>query len=720
MAFTLVEDDEPSPKFELLEDEPAQPARGAPGIPWFAQQAPEELPFMTASALSPEKALTGLARGMADPAMGLGQMVSMGERGFGRMLPESWQRGIGDINQYLTERNMMPLLDITGAGAAAVAQRERDIEAARAAAGDTGFDVPRVIGNVLSPVNIAAAAATPATVFGRLGLGAGMGLGTPTETTETGAFLKDKAKNVALSTLMGGAAEGVGSVVGRVAPPVANLFKNMFATNLDEYSMGKLAQQMREEGLNPYNVMEQVMQGRRELNKPLMPIDVIDPIQFPKTFDLLRQGVRGAETSAPMTRIHRRDLPEEVSGRLVRDVQRRISPRASESFEARQLGREARQQEWDQGFQQIRSREIDTDRMRELLDKPTAREAIGRAMRAAEDDPTPGASSRLFRERMDIDPNTGEFTWKRAPTVELVQDIKNLGYSRLLKDYYAGKPISADSIDILKQQKAVLSEVDRAVPEYATLRSRYADSASIDEARELGANFQSLLNRGVEGTGGKIRGFSSDEAIDIYRGLSRPEQAAFRQGLAKTLIGNVERKATTGGSRVTGPVGNPRDAYNEKIQQLSSIMGDTGRFKNFIDRLKAEQTMEETAKRVGAAESQKRAFISDPLAEAAIRAAGATMSTSPVAKAFTAAKGMGSYIMGRRPQLLTPIGEFATRASDLTDPLALSLAGQFSTLSAPRSPVFEPLYRSIFPAASAATAAELQRKKGGLARYSGR
>lgn len=701
--------------------EPAAPAE-EPGLlkklgmaltdPEYAAQQEQ------ARVASMESQTPRLMRGLQDPNFAIGQMADVA---LGAVPP--LQSAVYGAHNIMRPILGGPELTPEHTFSDIAAEREKAISAERAAAGETGIDFTRMAGQMLSPVSLMAAGAAPASAAGRIALGGIEGALTPSAETDVAEYLKEKAGDVALGAGLGTAAEAVGKVARTVSPPIVRLGKRLFGSDVDEIAMGQLAKTMREEGLNPYDLMEQVQAGRRDLNKPLLPIDLVDPVKYPKSFQLMKEGVTGGTTSQPMVRLHQRGQPEEVSARLEHDIQRRISPRAAESYDATIANREARQTAWNAAFEPIKSTPVKSDRVMEILDKPTAKESIGRAIRAAEDDPDTNAAAQLFNRYLSLDPATGKLDWKEAPTVELIQDIKNLGYSRLLKDVYSGKPVSASTVDIVKQQRALMDEVDKAVPEYGKLRSRFADSVATDEARELGANFQSFLKRGVEGPGGKVRGWKSEEIINLYRGMSKPEQTAFRQGLANDMLTSVELAATRGGSRVTAPVGDPSDAFNAKLRQLQSIMGDTGRFRNFVDRLKAEKAIEKTSKRVGAFEKQASAFGSDELVDAALRSGAAAMSTSPVAKGYSLVSAIDRALRGRRPKLLEPVGQFATRAESAMDPLATRLLGAYDTASLPREPVAEPLYRFMFPSGMASGAHMLsqdetqEQRQGGLVKY---
>src|SRR5574343_1927301 len=100
-----------------------------------------------------------------------------------------------------------------------VSDNERTYQAQRAAAGESGFDGYRTIGNVVSPANLAIASRVPmgATLPSRIGLGAAGGAASalPTPVTE-GDYTDEKLKQVGMGAAFGCAVPAVTGSLARV------------------------------------------------------------------------------------------------------------------------------------------------------------------------------------------------------------------------------------------------------------------------------------------------------------------------------------------------------------------------------------------------------------------------------------------------------------------------------------------------------------------------
>lgn len=107
-----------------------------------------------------------------------------------------------------------------------VREREAAYQARRKAAGESGFDGWRTVGNVVSPANIALSQAgigSAATTYGRILNGTMAGATSAAFNPVTdGAFWTEKGKQVGTGALFGGAVPAVAAGVGRVVSPAAS------------------------------------------------------------------------------------------------------------------------------------------------------------------------------------------------------------------------------------------------------------------------------------------------------------------------------------------------------------------------------------------------------------------------------------------------------------------------------------------------------------------
>jgi hypothetical protein len=110
------------------------------------------------------------------------------------------------------------------------AERNATYEANRAAAGETGFDGYRALGNILNPVALAPVASLPraASLAGRVAVGATSGaFGGALAPVNQGDFTEEKTRQLALGTLLGGAVPAAISGAARVISPNASKNANL-------------------------------------------------------------------------------------------------------------------------------------------------------------------------------------------------------------------------------------------------------------------------------------------------------------------------------------------------------------------------------------------------------------------------------------------------------------------------------------------------------------
>lgn len=180
-----------------------------------------------------------IGMGMADPVMGVGQLLSRGPA------IESWDESTGQV--------IKPDMEATRKRVdTEVQQREQRYQTGRKAAGDKGGegffgDIWRTVGNIASPVTVgaglAAGAAAPASVAGRLGASAALGAVTGASEPVTGGnFAAEKAKQTGLGAVAGTAGGALGELVS------STLGKALAGNNtaaIDRYLTGSYKQTVR-------------------------------------------------------------------------------------------------------------------------------------------------------------------------------------------------------------------------------------------------------------------------------------------------------------------------------------------------------------------------------------------------------------------------------------------------------------------------------------------
>jgi hypothetical protein len=185
-----------------------------------------------------DKVLTG----MADPIHGGAQLLT-------KLLPDSVVNAGNAANNWLADKTGLVARLPAGGVDQQVREREQAYQQQRQAAGESGFDGYRTIGNVLSPANMAIAGGLPAAASfgGRVAAGAAGGAATSALNPVTeGDFASEKGKQVGLGTLFGGAVPAVTGGIARMVSPNA--------------SVNPQVQMLRNEGVTP--TMGQALGGR--------------------------------------------------------------------------------------------------------------------------------------------------------------------------------------------------------------------------------------------------------------------------------------------------------------------------------------------------------------------------------------------------------------------------------------------------------------------------
>jgi hypothetical protein len=172
----------------------------------------------SANAVPPTR-LEKVGRGMMDPINGGAQLLT-------NLLPDSVVQAGNKLNNWLADKTGLVAKLPEGGVDEQVRQNEAAYQAQRQAAGESGFDGYRTIGNILSPANLAAPTGSGVAALGiggRVGIGAASGaLSGAMAPVSNGNFWSEKGKQVGTGALVGGAVPAVTGGVARVISPNAS------------------------------------------------------------------------------------------------------------------------------------------------------------------------------------------------------------------------------------------------------------------------------------------------------------------------------------------------------------------------------------------------------------------------------------------------------------------------------------------------------------------
>lgn len=172
-----------------------------------------------ASDAQPASAADRISMGLTDPFQGGAQLLT-------KMLPDSVVQAGNAANNWLADKTGLVARLPEGGVDQQTKDRERAYEAQRAAAGQSGFDGLRLVGNVLSPANLAFGASVPAatTLGGRMALGSLGGAASSAMAPVTeGDYTSEKLKQVGVGGLTGGLVPAAVAGTSRVISPKASV-----------------------------------------------------------------------------------------------------------------------------------------------------------------------------------------------------------------------------------------------------------------------------------------------------------------------------------------------------------------------------------------------------------------------------------------------------------------------------------------------------------------
>lgn len=177
-----------------------------------------------APAAAPVSRADKFLKGVRDPIDGGAQLLT-------KILPDSLVKAGNSANNWLADKTGLVARLPDGGVDQQVRDNEKVYQGQRAAAGETGIDGYRMLGNVVSPANLAIGAGlgAPATLAGRIGVGAlgGAASGTLNPVTGEGGYAEEKAKQIGLGAAFGGAVPALTGGIARVISPNASRNPNL-------------------------------------------------------------------------------------------------------------------------------------------------------------------------------------------------------------------------------------------------------------------------------------------------------------------------------------------------------------------------------------------------------------------------------------------------------------------------------------------------------------
>jgi len=186
------------------------------GIKWDDEtQTPEKKATETPKA-APVSRMEKFAKGAMDPYDAGAQILE-------KAMPDGVVKTMNEFNNWLADRTGLVGKLPEGGVSQFISEKEKAYQASRAASGEAGIDAYRLAGNIAATAPLAVAAPA-ATLGGRVVAGAATGAGfSALQPVTEGDFLKEKAKQVGLGTVVGAAAPVVLSGLARVVSPKASV-----------------------------------------------------------------------------------------------------------------------------------------------------------------------------------------------------------------------------------------------------------------------------------------------------------------------------------------------------------------------------------------------------------------------------------------------------------------------------------------------------------------
>lgn len=360
-----------------------------------------------------------------------------------------------------------------------------------------------------------------------------------------------------------------------VVAPVARWAKDKATMSAEEQFARKLAQQAERDGLTPGQVQAKLS----KLGPDAMLADVGENIRgLAEGYALLPGEAKRAANASLMNRA--KGQASRVTNSLMDSLD---APDIN--FDQQIQSIHANMREAGKGYAPIiDTKEVPvTPEMERLLTGPTMKSALARAYHIAQNDVALGDADSTVQKFFALnDKGEGMFVpftgmhgeIKQRPTLR-VWDYAKRGLDAIIGD--GTDPITGKLTNEARQallfKKRLLSDIDAAAPEYAKVRSEFADEASIETALKMGRAF-----------------FSKDAEVTMRHmaDMSEPEKNMFRAGAARAARDKILSAPDTG------------DAYKRVFgnqltrDKLRAVFPDAKSFTKFARSIQREAAFSQT------------------------------------------------------------------------------------------------------------------------------
>lgn len=445
----------------------------------------------------PMSRMDKLTTGMADPIHGGAQLLT-------NMLPAGVVQAGNTANNWLADKTGLVARLPEGGVDQQVREREQAYQQQRTAAGESGFDGWRTMGNVVSPANLGIASRIPAAASfgGRLAAGAAGGAATSALNPVTeGDYAAEKAKQIAFGGAFGAAVPAATGTLARFISPNASTNPNV--------------QLLRKEGVTP--TIGQALGGRMNaVEERLTSVPILG--------DAISNARGRALEQFNNAAINRATAP---IGQRVQGTGQAAVREAGDAISA----------VYDQGKNALGAFQIDRQASTELAQLRNLAQ-----------------TGLEGRERKTVEQYFKDYLGKQALTAESFKELD----SKLAKDVarYAGSPDAYQQKvgDALAEVRRIVSDnAKRANPQAAAVLKK-ADAAWANLVRVEGASKAGLNNSGIF-TPGQLN-MAVRQADSSVRDRSTARGTALMQDLSnagQSVLGNrVPNSFTTDRALLAG------------------------------------------------------------------------------------------------------------------------------------------------------------------------
>lgn len=231
--------------------------------------------------------------------------------------------------------------------------------------------------------------------------------------------------------------------------------------------------------------------------------------------------------------------------------------------------------------------------------------------------------------------NAKRLSGEKVTSLDLIDATKRAIDDQVTSGIREDKMAKARSF--LKLKNALVSEADKAIPEYAEARSLFAGKASLENAADMGQEFFKLKPRDV------------DSAV---QSMGESEKRMFRLGAKQALIDKLDTMQVSRDA-VKGLFGRRGD-----VQKLKAVFDTEEQFKNFSDTLEREANFILTRRAAQANSTTAKQIFDERASSEALENARAVFG-DPIAAASTIGRIMNGLRSSKASQANTRALELA-------------------------------------------------------------